>query len=101
MPRVATKFGLVVAVLDDRQVDAGRHVVACVNVLLVSSASKIALFGSTVTVFVIVPDRRRRDDDEVDASWSTAGRVVPPVQVTTLVDVDHAARRSRRGRLDS
>ncbi len=30
-------------------------VVVSVSVLLVSSGSKIALFGSTVTVFVIVP----------------------------------------------
>lgn len=58
-------------------------VVTCVNVLLVSSASKIALFGSTVTVLVIVP---------IAGGATTlmlmvvvdCGPSVPPVQVTTL-----------------
>ena len=58
--------------------------VVVVASLFVSSGSKIALFGSTVTVFVIVPrvggaTTRNRSVLAVGAG------IAPPVQVTTLL----------------
>ena len=70
--------------------------VVCVAVLLVSSASKIALFGSTVTVLVIVPTNGGATSDDGDRAWSTAPARCP-VQVRTLVGASYA-QRSRPGR---
>ena len=63
-------------------------VVTCVTwvaVLFVSSASKIALLGSTVTVLVMDADERRRHQHDRDRRGGLGGRSTPPVQVRTLV----------------
>src|SRR5262249_27887448 len=57
--------------------------VVAVAVLLVSSASKIALLGSTVTTLVIVPTALGATSVRVIVVVDS-GPSVPPVQVTTL-----------------
>ena len=88
MPRVATKSAawlLVLAIVRSTPVAIR---VVCVNVLLVSSASKIALLGSTVTVLLIEPSP--------DGATATKARVLVdcagtlPVQVSTLGDGSYA-----------
>ena len=51
--------------------------------LLVSSASKIALFGSTVTLLVIVPTVGGATNSRFTC-FVELGPMVPPVQSTTL-----------------
>src|SRR3954470_2557414 len=57
--------------------------VVWVAVLLVSSASKWALFGSTVTVLVIGPVVGGATRSSLICFVDSAG-IVPPLQVTTL-----------------
>src|SRR5262249_57851921 len=57
--------------------------VACVAVLFVSSDSKIALSGSTVTVFVIVPTTAGATVT-IFTVVVDSGPIVPPVHVRTF-----------------
>jgi len=57
--------------------------VVVVASLLVSSGSKIALFGSTVTEFVIVPSVAGATT-RMSTVWVDAGPTAPPLQSMTF-----------------
>ena len=63
-------------------------VVVSVSLLFVSSGSKIALFGSTVTSFVIWPTVGGATTRKSTNRVSAAG-MIPPEQVTTFVPWSH------------